>query len=98
MQTMQFYSKLYYESRVKALVDAEWPQLVAQAGSKGAPMPKRLKLQNSILDRVWQAETNEFRAAVQAQRDTEFEEELAAWKMSKLDVSNASMTAQEYAQ
>ncbi|TFK78369.1 hypothetical protein K466DRAFT_507386 [Polyporus arcularius HHB13444] len=98
MQTLQFYSKLYYETRIKSTVDAEWPKVVAQAGSKGTPAPKRLKHQNAVIARKFAAETPEFQAALKAQRDAEFDEELAAWKASSLDAMDGPKTAEEFAQ
>ncbi|KAI0686689.1 hypothetical protein C8T65DRAFT_747319 [Cerioporus squamosus] len=97
MQTVQFYSKLYYDSRVKAIVDAEWPRVVAEAGSKGAKIPKRLKHQNSVLNRIYNSETKEFRDALTARRDAEHEEEVAAWKASKLDSGDVPKTPEEFA-
>ncbi|TFK80859.1 hypothetical protein K466DRAFT_503161 [Polyporus arcularius HHB13444] len=97
MQTTQFYSKLYYDTRIKATVDAEWPKVVAQAGAKGAPPPKRLKHQNSVVARFYAAETPEFKAALQAQRDAEYEEEHAAWKTASLDNTVVPTTPAEFA-
>ncbi|TFK81054.1 hypothetical protein K466DRAFT_604816 [Polyporus arcularius HHB13444] len=92
MQTLQFYSKLYYDSRVKSIVDAEWPKVVAQAGASGTPPPKRLKHQNKVLARIFAAETAEFQDALKRQRDDEHEEEIAAWKASRLDFGDAGST------
>ncbi len=97
MQTLQFYSKLYYDTRIKATVDAEWPKIVAQAGAKGAPPPKRLKHQNTVVARKFAAETAEFQVALKRQRDAEFEEEYAAWKACSLDSMDVPKTAEEYA-
>lgn len=96
-QTLHFYSKLYYDARIKATVDAEWPKVVATAGSKGAPPPKRLKHQNAVIARMWAAETREFQLALKAQRDAEFDEEFAAWKASSLDLMDVPKSAEEFA-
>ncbi len=98
MQTLQFYSKLYYESRVKSIVDREWPAVVAQAGAASAPPPKRLKHQNEVLGRIFAAESKNFQEALKRQRDAEHEEEISAWKASRLDLGDAGSTRspQEY--
>ncbi len=98
MQTTQFYSKLYYDIRIKATVDAEWPKVVAQAGAKGAPPPKRLKHQNEVVARFYAAESPEFKAAMTAQRDAEYDEELAAWKAASTDFAMVPTTPEEFAQ
>ncbi|RPD67895.1 hypothetical protein L226DRAFT_527577 [Lentinus tigrinus ALCF2SS1-7] len=72
-------------------------KIVAQAGAKGAPPPKRIKHQNSVVSRMFAAETGDFQAALKAQRDAEFDEELAAWKASSLDLDDETpKTAEEY--
>ncbi|RDX42696.1 hypothetical protein OH76DRAFT_1488412 [Lentinus brumalis] len=96
MQTLQFYSKLYYESRVKTIVDAEWPKVVAEAGAKGAKPPKRLKHQNAVLTRIFASEPLVFQEALKAQRDAEHEEEVALWKAARLDFGDAARSPQEY--
>ncbi len=98
MQTIQFYSKLYYDTRIKATVDAEWPKVVAEAGAKGAPPPKRLKHQNTVVGRFFAAESPEFRAALQHQRDAEYDEELAVWNAASLDAVDVPTTPEEFAQ
>ncbi|RDX39725.1 hypothetical protein OH76DRAFT_1490873 [Lentinus brumalis] len=97
MQTLQFYSKLYYDTRIKATVDAEWPKVLAQAGAKGAPPPKRLRHQNIIVAQKFAAETPGFQAALKKQRDAEFDEEYAAWKASSLDSADIPKSAEEFA-
>ncbi len=92
MQPLQFYSKLYYESRVKSIVDAEWPKVVAEAGCKGAPPPKRLKHQNQVLARIYAGESTEFKNALNRQRDAEHNEEISVWKGSRLDIGDATST------
>ncbi len=98
MQTQQFYSKLYYDTRIKATVDAEWPRIVAEAGAKGTPPPKRLKHQNRVVAQFFASETREFQAALIAQRDAEYDEELAAWKSDSLDCTEVPKTPEEFAQ
>ncbi len=98
MQTKQFYSKLYYDTRIKAAVDAEWPKVVALAGQKGTPAPKRLAHQNTVVARFWAAESAEFRTALVAQRDAEYDEEIAAWKACSMDSDMLPTTPEEFAQ
>ncbi|TFK81022.1 hypothetical protein K466DRAFT_569297 [Polyporus arcularius HHB13444] len=83
MQTLHFYSKLYYDTRIKPTVDAEWPKLIAQAGAKGLAVPKRLKHQNA--------------AALKKQRDAEFDEEYGVWKAASQD-PDLPKTAEDFAQ
>ena len=82
---VQYYQRLYYQSRIKPLVDEAYPALVQTASAKGQPCPKRVVVQNDITRAQFNAEKAEFKAELQAQLTADYEETLAAWQAGLSD-------------
>ena len=93
---VQYYQRLYYETRVKPHVDLEWPAVVQRAAAKGAPPPQRVTFQNMECKRMFELEKDAFKAELERQRDEEYADELASWERSSASATVASFTAEDY--
>lgn len=70
MRITQYYSKHYYNTRIKPVFEAEWA-LRGEATS-------RINLLNSVTSRLWNSEPEAFKTLLENQRNKEHEKEVEA--------------------
>lgn len=73
MRMTQFYSKKYYDSRIKPVFDQEWSTALA---STEESKPSRINILNAVTSRLWENESATFKTWLQSQRDAEHAREL----------------------
>jgi hypothetical protein len=79
------YSKLYYESRLKADFDAIWAKAKATT-----PSNARVSMSQDYVHSRWVDETAEFKASVEMEGARIHEEAVKAWKAKReIPVSSA---------
>ncbi|KAJ7024806.1 hypothetical protein C8F04DRAFT_1192100 [Mycena alexandri] len=91
---LQFYLKVYYETRVKARAEARIEALDKRAKYTGADPPHALAVQNDVTKECWEGETEIFKAETARLMEREYEATLKAWEASLAD--SPSRTAEEY--
>lgn len=67
----QYYSRLYYKTRIKHKFDQEWALEIAKSELNQTPLPSKLKFRNALTDRIYNAEPILFREQLTRQRDEE---------------------------
>lgn len=92
MRMTQFYSKHYYNTRIKPVFDAEWAAATADPNSK----PSRIKILNSVTSRLWTNETPTFRAWLEGRRDDEHAKEVELHNKRVEESENALTSAERY--
>ncbi|KAJ7633768.1 hypothetical protein DFH06DRAFT_1336855 [Mycena polygramma] len=88
-QTWQFYSKLYYEERVKAEFEREWAIEVQRAKDLELPAPHDVKVRGDVTRRMWGGETPEFQAEVIAKMNKEHDLKVRGWEMGRAEKADA---------
>lgn len=73
MRITQYYSKQYYNTRIKPVFDAEWANALT---SPGPEKPSRINILNTVTTRLWQNETSTFKTYLEQKRDEEHAKEL----------------------
>ena len=100
MTIPQYFQKIYYSSRMKAIVDTRYAEAVHVAALKGAPVPKRLSVQNAVAKDLLNAESEEFRNELKELCEAEYQEEYTLWKAGwqggAEDGDGSEFTAEEY--
>lgn len=80
-QLQHVYSRLYYNDRIKASYEEEYSQLLAEAKARGdEKMPSNLNVRNRVRQRLWEAESAEFKAEVTEIAEEEHQKRLDEWK------------------
>ncbi|KAJ7019389.1 hypothetical protein C8F04DRAFT_888098, partial [Mycena alexandri] len=93
-RVQQFYSKLYYDTRVKARVEARIQALQKRAEYTGGEPPHPFAVQNDVTKECWEGETEMFQAETVRLMEREYEATVKAWEASLAD--SPSRTAEEY--
>jgi hypothetical protein len=92
MHMTQFYSKHYYNTRIKPVFDAEWAAANADPNAK----PSCINILNSITSRLWESETPTFRAYLEGKRNEEHAKELEEHNRVVKELQTAATTAESY--
>lgn len=93
MRLTQFYSKRYYDSRVKPVFEAEWAIACA---SGETPKPSRINVLNSVTSRLLENETAGFKDWLTKQRDAEHARELEEHQKVVKEMESAPTTPETY--
>lgn len=93
MRLTQFYSKRYYDSRIKPVFEAEWAITCA---STEVPKPSRINVLNSITSRLLDSEPPEFKVWLEKQRDAEHARELEEHQKVVKEMGDAPTTPETY--
>lgn len=93
MRMTQFYSKRFYDTRIKPVFDPEWAAVLA---STEATKPSRINVLNSITSRLWENEPSSFKTWLQGQRDAAYERELEEHQRVVKEMETAPNTAETY--
>lgn len=87
-QLIHFYSRKFYDERVKARADARYLVLKRRAELTGEAPPKSIKVSNMVTVDCWDEETPSFRAEVKVACEAEYQKALKAWESSLADSPN----------
>ncbi|KAJ7908409.1 hypothetical protein B0H13DRAFT_2331394 [Mycena leptocephala] len=84
-QITHFYSRHYYEKRVKSAFEARWDSLQRSARYSGEKVPADIVVKNQVIKEMWEDETHKFQAEVKAAVEREYQLALVGWKASLAD-------------
>ena len=80
-----FYSRKFYESRIKSHVEARMESLKRRAELSGEAPPQLIDVVAKVTTERWEQETPEFQRECELAREHEHEKAVAAWKTSLAD-------------
>ncbi|KAJ7803805.1 hypothetical protein B0H14DRAFT_3486977 [Mycena olivaceomarginata] len=80
-----FYSRKYYDSRVKPRVEARLAALKRRSEAAGEPMPEYIDVIAKVTAEVWGEETPAFQHECQLAMEREHQEDLRGWEASLAD-------------
>ncbi|KAJ7024591.1 hypothetical protein C8F04DRAFT_1270131 [Mycena alexandri] len=91
-QPIHFYSRKYYEEKVKARFEARWATEVQRAEDLEMPEPEAIKIRNAVTKEVFEEETPEFQAELKLAVEAEHVAAVRAWELtsSQADEHNAA--------
>jgi hypothetical protein len=89
-QAWQFYSKLYYEEHVKKIFEEEWKVQAQRAKDLGLDPPHNVKVWGEVTRRVWDGESPEFRADVNARLQADYDQRVRAWEIGRTEVPSTT--------
>lgn len=89
-QAWQFYSKLYYKERVKKIFEEEWRVQTQRAKDLGLDPPADMKVRGEVTRRVWEGESAEFRADVNARLQADYDQKVRAWEIGRAEVPSTT--------
>ncbi|KAJ7023315.1 hypothetical protein C8F04DRAFT_1193565 [Mycena alexandri] len=81
-QPMHFYSRKYYEERVKARFEARWAIEVQRAEDLEMGEPEAIKIRNEVTKEVFAEETPEFHAELKLAVEAEHVAAVRAWELT----------------
>jgi hypothetical protein len=84
-QLIQFFSRKFYETRIRERFEARMAGIVCRAAFTEDDVPAVLKVRNDVTKEVWDEETEAFQAEVKATLEKEYQASLAGWKSSLAD-------------
>jgi len=90
----QYYSKLYYNTRIKAAFDAAWA--LENVKPDGAGKVSLSVVRNLVTEQAWEAEPESFRKWLIEQRDEEHKKNLAAFKQNLEESKRVPDSAESY--
>ncbi|KAJ7029325.1 hypothetical protein C8F04DRAFT_1264987 [Mycena alexandri] len=84
-QIGHYYSRKFYETRVKSRADARIAAMKRRAKLEGQEEPKAIDVISKVTKEVWDEETPEFRRECELGLKREYAESLRAWEQSLVD-------------
>ncbi|KAJ7114742.1 hypothetical protein C8R44DRAFT_740117 [Mycena epipterygia] len=87
-QLIHFYSRKFYDERVKARADSRYHALKRRAELAGEAPPSSIKVSNMVTVDCWDEETPAFQAEVKVACEVEYQKALKAWEASLADSPN----------
>lgn len=92
MRMTQFYSKLYYNSQIKPVFEAE----LAAARAIPNTNPSRINILNSVTSRLWESEASTFRSYLEGKRNKEHAKELKEHNKVVQELQSVTDSAETY--
>jgi hypothetical protein len=92
---IHFYSRHFFDTRVKDRVDARMAALMRRATNSGDAPPRRIDVTAKVTAEVWEEETPAFKQECEVALDHEYQQALKAWEASLAD--SPTRTAEEIA-
>ncbi|KAJ7030304.1 hypothetical protein C8F04DRAFT_1264069 [Mycena alexandri] len=92
-QPIHFYSRKYYEERVKARFEARWAVEVKRAEDLELEEPEPIKVRNAVTKEVYEGESQEFRDELKLAVEAEPLAAVRAWELTRSE--SESKTPQE---
>ncbi|KAJ7048760.1 hypothetical protein C8F01DRAFT_1379496 [Mycena amicta] len=84
-RTIHFYSRKYYETRIKHLVEERLESFKRRAELDGQEMPKPIDVISKMTAEAWLAEMAAFRDEVELAAEREYQQTVKAWEASLAD-------------
>ncbi|KAJ7184062.1 hypothetical protein C8R46DRAFT_1208293 [Mycena filopes] len=84
-QPIHFYSRRYYDERVKARFEARWKIEMQRSIDLEMPVPEAIKIRNEVTAAVFEEETEEFRAELLLAVEAEHVSAVRAWELTHAD-------------
>jgi hypothetical protein len=94
-QITHFYSRHYYDKRVKSAFEARWESLQRNARYSGEKVPADISVKNQVIKEMSEDKMPEFQGEVKAAAEREYQLALVGWKASLAD--SPTRTAEEMA-
>ncbi|KAF7373976.1 hypothetical protein MSAN_00610300 [Mycena sanguinolenta] len=82
---VHFYSRKFYDDRVKPYVEERLEALTRRAELSGEDLPRKIDVISKVTAERWEAETAGFKAECQVAMEREYEAALKAWESSLAD-------------
>jgi hypothetical protein len=92
---IHFYSRKFYESHIKEVVEERMASLNRRAGLAGEAVPERIDVIAKVTVECWDGETEEFRQDCELAMECEYQQALKGWEASLSDTP--TRTAEEIA-
>ncbi|OJT11518.1 hypothetical protein TRAPUB_11936 [Trametes pubescens] len=92
---IQFYQRTYYDTRIKASVDAEFNRLCKEAVASNRDAPQHVAVSNAVAARLYAAESAPFKAQMLKDLEADFQQRLAKHKLLT-GQNKVPSTAMEY--
>ena len=93
MRLTQFYSKRYYDSRIKPAFEAEWASILANTENS---KPSRINVLHNVTARLLENEPSSFRVWLEGQRDAEHARELEEHQRVVKEMEQAPSAPETY--
>jgi len=91
MRTDQFYSKKYFPTRVKSIVDAEWPLAM-----NNVPKVSRIVHSNNVTHRVYTNESESFKQRLEIERQEAHLKAMAEYEKKLEGLQNPPDSAEAF--
>lgn len=82
MRMTQYYSKHYYGSKIKPILEPLWATEQKKPSVAGEKKLTRIQHTNKITDELWKKEGPDFQQWLTQHRDSEHQEEVKAWEQT----------------
>ncbi|KAJ7855149.1 hypothetical protein B0H14DRAFT_2579490 [Mycena olivaceomarginata] len=89
-QAWQFYSKLYYKECVKKIFEEEWKVQAQRAKDLGQDPPHDVKVRGEVTRHVWEGESPEFQADVNARLQADYDQRVRVWEIGHAEVPSTT--------
>lgn len=90
-----FYSRKYYDSRIKPRVEARLASLKRRAELTGGELPKTIDIVAKVTAEMWEDESPAFKRECEVALEKEYQQAMQAWEASLAD--SPTRTAEEIA-
>ncbi|KAJ7828220.1 hypothetical protein B0H14DRAFT_3466418 [Mycena olivaceomarginata] len=82
---VHFYSRKYYDTRIKSRVDARLASVKRRIENSGEEKPETIDIVSKVTAELWEDESAEFRHEVEVAFEHEYQQNLRAWEVSLAD-------------
>lgn len=93
---VQFYQRQHYNSRIKATVDHDFHEGCAAAKRNGTTPPTRLAVLNLTAQRLYDAESDEFKQDLLQRLEADHAAAMAAYEKSTTATTNTPSTPEDF--
>jgi hypothetical protein len=91
VRTDQFYSRKYYKTRIKAVVDAEW-----ELAKDTLPEISHIKFSNNVTNHIYKDEPESFKARLEVERQAEHAADMAEYNRRLEGLQNPPGSAEAF--
>ncbi|KAJ6549006.1 hypothetical protein B0H19DRAFT_1265778 [Mycena capillaripes] len=82
---IHFYSRKYYETRIKPVVQERMEALKRRAEFTGETMPKNIDVISKVTSEMWEGEVPSFKHECELAAEREYQQQLVAWQATQPD-------------
>lgn len=88
----QYYSKCYYNSRIKPIFDARWAEELKRPIADGEKRPSEINIRNQVTEEMWNNESETFQKWLTGRRDEDHVKEMAKHERRVEESKNAPVS------